>query len=54
MNQVNALRAPLGNMHNMEMKSAITKKRIFWNNSLQTGLISSRKSQNLGFRGQGT
>ena len=31
MNQVNALRAPLGNLHNMQMKSAIMKKVILWN-----------------------
>ena len=36
MNQVNALRAPLGNLHNMQMKSAIAKKMILWNNSLKT------------------
>ena len=43
MNQVNALRAPLGNLHNMQMKSAITEKVILWNYSLI--LFSSTKSQ---------
>ena len=36
MNQVNALRAPLVNLHNMQMKTAIAKKEILWNNSLKT------------------
>ena len=36
MNQVNALRAPLGNLHNMQMNAAITKKVISSNNSLKT------------------
>ena len=36
MNQVNALPAPLGNLHNIQMKSANTKKEILWNYSLKT------------------
>ena len=36
MNQGSALRALLGNLHNMQMKSAIMKKVFFWNYSLKT------------------